>query len=357
MVAVAAGKQGATVAGGGRHARRKTDYKRKSEKGVEPVHDAQAEPTVGRPVTFLVTGGAGFIGSHLVDALLAAGRRVMVLDNLSVGKRDNVPEQAQLIEGDVGDEALLRRLMDEVDGCFHLAALSSTVLSHQRWLYSHRTNVGGTVTVLECARATAQRPAVPVVYASSAAVYGDNPDAPLAEQAKLQPFSAYGADKLGSELHARVAGVVHGVPTVGLRLFNVFGPRQDPHSPYSGVISHFLLRAQQGEVLSIHGDGAQVRDFVHVRDAVRFLLAAMAHAQPTGQVYNVCTGQPTAILALAHLIIHLSGKGSGLQHSAARVGDIRVSIGDPDLAAQRLGIRTTMTLREGLREMVASPAA
>jgi UDP-glucose 4-epimerase len=319
------------------------------------VHDAQSEQKTERVATYLVTGGAGFIGSHLVDALLAAGRRVIVLDDLSVGKRGNVPEQAQLIEGDVGDEPLLRRVLQEVDGCFHLAALSSTVLSHQRWLYSHRVNVGGTVTVLACARATAHRPAVPVVYASSAAVYGDNPDCPLAEQATLRPLSAYGADKLGSELHARVAGLVHGVPTVGLRLFNVYGPRQDPHSPYSGVISHFLLRAQRGEVLSIHGDGEQVRDFVHVSDAVRFLLTAMAHAQPTGQVYNVCTGQPTTILALARLLMHLSGKGSGLQHSAARVGDIRVSIGDPRLAAQCLSIRTTMTLRDGLAEMMASP--
>ncbi|WP_130470383.1 NAD-dependent epimerase/dehydratase family protein [Candidatus Magnetaquicoccus inordinatus] len=316
----------------------------------------QAGRQAGKETTFLVTGGAGFIGSHLVDALLAAGNRVVVLDNLSVGKRSNVAAGARLFEGDVCDESLVRRLMDEVDGCFHLAALSSTVLSHQQWLYTHRVNVGGTVTVLECARATALRPAVPVVYASSAAVYGDNTDSPLSEQAKLQPFSAYGADKLGSELHARVAGLVHGVPTVGLRLFNVFGPRQDPYSPYSGVISHFLLRAQNGEDLLIHGDGEQVRDFVHVQDAVRFLRTAMQFALPNGRIFNVCTGRPTAILELAHLIIHLTGKGSRIQHTSARVGDIRISIGDPRLALQSLDIATLVDLREGLSEMIASNA-
>ncbi|MBF0183202.1 MAG: NAD-dependent epimerase/dehydratase family protein [Magnetococcales bacterium] len=315
-------------------------------------HHATGRQQNERSATYLVTGGAGFIGSHLVDALLAAGHRVLVLDDLSVGKRSNVDAKAQLVEGSVCDEPLVRKLLAQVDGCFHLAALSSTVLSHQQWLYAHRVNVTGTITVLECARASKERAAIPVVYTSSAAVYGDNPDSPLPEQTELRPFSAYGADKLGSELHARVAGVVHGVPTLGLRLFNVFGPRQDPTSPYSGVISHFLLRAQRGEELLIHGDGQQVRDFIHVSDVIRFFLVAIQQVSPEGKVYNVCSGHGTTILDLAKRIIRLTGNRSAIRHDTARVGDIRLSVGDPRQAAQALAITTTKTLEDGLIGMI-----
>ena len=169
--------------------------------------------------TYLVTGGAGFIGSHLVDALLARGDGVRVLDDLSTGKRQNLPAGVELLLGDVADLALTKQAMAGCAGCFHLAAVASVQRGNEDWLGTHRSNQTGSIAVFEAARgADAGRP-VPVVYASSAAVYGDNAELPLKEEAQTRPLSAYGADKLGSELHARVASLVHGVPTVGLRFF------------------------------------------------------------------------------------------------------------------------------------------
>ncbi len=176
---------------------------------------------------YLVTGGAGFIGSHLVESLLAEGHVARVLDDLSTGQRENLPPAAELILGDVADPATTSAAMAGMDGCFHLAAIASVARAAEDWPGTHRVNLGGTVAVLDAARARR----VPVVFASSAAVYGDCADRPLTEAAPTHPLSAYGADKLGSELHAAVATGVFGVPTVGLRFFNVFGPRQDPDSP------------------------------------------------------------------------------------------------------------------------------
>ncbi|MEO5332395.1 MAG: SDR family NAD(P)-dependent oxidoreductase [Magnetococcus sp. YQC-5] len=302
--------------------------------------------------TYLVTGGAGFIGSHLVDALLTTGQHVVVLDDLSSGKRENVSSEANLVVGNVRDRTLVTSLMEEVDGCFHLAAVPSVVRSHQDWRDTHTVNLTGTVTVLEAARSTPKRRAIPVVFASSAAVYGDNPNAPLKEDAITRPLSAYGADKLGSELHARVGGAVHGIPTLGLRLFNVFGPRQDPHSPYSGVISQFVERAQQGMELIIHGDGMQVRDFVYVFDVVRFFVRAIECSAPDGQVVNVCTGHPITIRDLAGAVISLTGNRSSCIHTETRAGDIRVSIGSPEHAAQYLGLRAETNLHTGLKTIL-----
>ena len=193
--------------------------------------------------TYLVTGGCGFIGSHLCSALRGAGHRVRVLDDLSTGVAANLAPGADLVRGDVADAGLVRRAMDGAAGCFHLAAIASVERGTRDWLGTHRVNLSGAVAVLEAA---ARLGGVPVVYASSAAVYGDCEALPLAEDAPTRPLSAYGADKLGCEQHARVAGVVHGVPTLGLRFFNVFGPRQDPGSPYSGVISIFCERLSRG---------------------------------------------------------------------------------------------------------------
>lgn len=177
---------------------------------------------------WLVTGGCGFIGSHLCDALAARGDAVTILDDMSTGKRENAPAEAEIVEGDVADAALVRRLMAKADGCFHLAAVASVQRCTEEWVTSHRTNLTGAITVFDAARQAGGRP---VIYASSAAVYGDNPDVPLDEDARTRPLSAYGADKLGCELHGRVAFGVHGVPNTGFRFFNVFGPRQDPKSP------------------------------------------------------------------------------------------------------------------------------
>ena len=265
---------------------------------------------------YAVTGGAGFIGSHLCDALLAHGHGVRVLDDLSTGSRGNLDPRCELMMGDVADPAAVRALLREAAGCFHLAAIASVARGNEDWLGTHRTNLTGTITVLDAAR-VADR--LPVVYASSAAVYGDLGERAAPEDAACAPRTAYGADKLGGEWHARAGYLVHGVPSVGLRFFNVYGPRQDPSSPYSGVISIFASRLAQGLALRIDSDGRQGRDFVHVADVTRHLLAAMRHARerPNATVLNVCTGR-MALGVEAEVDI-----ASGLATGTPLRGDVR----------------------------------
>lgn len=300
--------------------------------------------------TYLVTGGCGFIGSHLIEHLLARGDRVRVLDDLSTGRRDNVPQSVEVTVGDVADAALVRRLMLEADGCFHLAAVASVQKSVEDWLGTHRANLTGAIAVFDAARRDGA--AVPVVYASSAAVYGDNPRMPLAETAETRPLSAYGADKLGCELHARVAGIVHGVPAIGFRFFNVYGPRQDPRSPYSGVISIFADRIPAGQSIAIYGDGEQTRDFVFVGDVVRCLVAGMARPDLGGRVFNVCTGRTTTVNRLAATIGGIVGKPPQISPAPARHGDIRISVGDPSATIRDLGVTCGTSLADGLRTLL-----
>ena len=302
---------------------------------------------------YLVTGGCGFIGSHLADSLLAEGHAVTILDDLSTGRPDHKPARASLVIGDVTDIDAVRHAMDGVDGVFHLAAVASVQRSREEWAETHRTNVGGAVTVFEVARTIRDGASVPVVYASSAAVYGDIPITPLGEDVVPQPRSAYGVDKLGCELHGRVAWEIHNVPTVGFRFFNVYGPRQDPMSPYSGVISIFARRVARGEDVEIHGDGEQVRDFVYVGDVVRDLTAAMANQPQGANVYNLCTGRPTSILMLLDVLQELCGKRVRRIHMPARPGDIRVSIGDPSKARAAFGLTCRTGLLDGLGATVS----
>jgi UDP-glucose 4-epimerase len=303
--------------------------------------------------TYLVTGGAGFIGSHLCDALVRDGHAVRVLDDLSTGKRENLPAGVELIEGDIVDRPAMEAAVAGVDGCFHLAAIASVARGAEDWLGAHRTNLTGTITLFDEVRRQ-DRP-VPVVYASSAAVYGDCASLPITEGATKRPFSAYGADKYGCELHAVVASHVHHVPTVGLRFFNVYGARQDPRSPYSGVISIFCERLRRGEAVDVFGDGGQTRDFIAVADVVGALRAAMA-LRPLGspapadaQVMNVCTGIATSIVDLAQTIALLAGVRAELHHAAPRAGEIRHSVGSPELAHRVLGLGEPMKLADGLR--------
>jgi len=303
---------------------------------------------------YLVTGGCGFIGSHLCEALLARGDRVRVLDDLSTGKLANKPADAELIRGDIADPACVAQALAGTDGCFHLAAIASVEKGNRDWLGTHRSNLTGAIAVFDAAsRARAGQP-IPVVYASSAAVYGDNQQVPLNEDAATRPLSAYGADKLGCELHARVATHVHGVPTVGLRFFNVFGPRQDPTSPYSGVISIFADRLRAGRPIAVYGDGRQTRDFVYVDDVVAVLLAAMRTAPAGSTVFNVCTGRAVSVLDVAHAIAGLCGVAATIDFQSPRAGEVRVSLGDPTRAATVLGIRAATDLQSGLRQLLAA---
>ena len=303
-------------------------------------------------MTYVITGGAGFIGSHLADALLVQGHRVRVLDDFSTGHIENLDPRCEVVRGDARDPAVLRRVLAGAAGCFHLAAIASVARANEDWIGTHQVNQGATVAVLDAARAAG---GLPVVYASSAAVYG-NLEGVAQEGAAPAPRTAYGADKLGSELHARVGFLVHAVPSVGLRFFNVYGPRQDPASPYSGVISIFADAIAQGRPITLHGDGRQTRDFVFVRDVVAHLMAAMRHLDqdPGAHVLNVCTGCETSVQSMALLIGELSGRTPIMRRGPARTGDIARSVGAPDRARALLGIQARTGLADGLLETLAS---
>lgn len=301
---------------------------------------------------YLVTGGCGFVGLHLVRELLRLGHRARVLDNLSSGDARYLPGEAELVVADVGDRSALASAMRGVSGCFHLAAVASVEETRVAWLAGHRTNAGGTVCVLEAARDRAEGP-VPVVYASSAAVYGDSGDATLNEAVGAVPRSAYGADKLGGELHARLAAELFGVPTLGLRFFNVYGPGQRSGSPYSGVISRFCERLIHGQRLLIYGDGQQTRDFVYVDDVVRALLAGMRRIPLGGRVINVCTGHRTTIAEVAGTLATFGRVRPDFTHEPSRRGEVRHSCGCPRLLSQTLGVTAQTPLRKGLASTLA----
>lgn len=295
---------------------------------------------------YTITGGAGFIGSHLADALLAKGCHVRVLDDFSTGRAENLDPRCEVMRGDVCDPAAVRRALVGASGCFHLAAIASVVRANEDWMGTHRVNLGGTVTVCDAARALG---GLPVVYASSAAVYG-NLTGVAHEELMPSPRTAYGADKLGSEQHAQVGLLVHGVPSVGLRFFNVYGPRQDPSSPYSGVISIFASAIGAGRPVILHGTGSQTRDFVFVADVVAHLMAGMRHlGDGSGaHVLNVCTGHETSVRDLALAIGVISQREPVIRHGPARAGDIMRSVGSPRLATATLGISAHTSLADGL---------
>ncbi len=305
--------------------------------------------------SFVVTGGCGFIGSHLCEALLRRGDRVRIVDDLSTGSLANKPAAAELIQGDIRDREVVASAIAGSDGCFHLAAIASVEQANRQWVDTHRVNLTGTITIFDVARqAGPLGGAVPVVYASSAAVYGDQGAAAIGETACPLPLSAYGADKLACEHHARVASTVHGVPTTGLRFFNVYGPRQDPRSPYSGVISIFCNRIANGQDIEILGDGLQTRDFVYVGDVVGALMLAMDRVSNEPTVFNVCTGRATSVRDLAGVIAKLCGSRPQFVFREPRRGEIRHSLGDPTRARQILELQAAETLEAGLMKTLES---
>lgn len=296
---------------------------------------------------YLVTGGCGFIGSHLVERLIRLGHKVIVLDDLSTGQRSNIPKDIPVLVGSVTDTILVSQAMKNIDGCFHLAAIASVDQSNKDWLGTNNTNLRGTLTILDRARRSVR--SIPVVYASSAAVYGDNSAVMLTEDAIKNPLTAYGVDKLSCELHAKVAGLIHKIPTIGFRFFNVYGTRQSGSSPYSGVISIFAEKIYRGQSITIYGDGNQVRDFVYVEDVVDCLIAGIAHASTTAPVYNVCTGRATSIYRLAQIIGETLGVTPIIHYEKSKPGDIRASIGCPTKLSSELGLCCKTLLENGLR--------
>ncbi len=304
---------------------------------------------------YLVTGGAGFIGSHLVRILLKSGCQVTVLDDLSTGKSENVPAQARLIVGDTAQANIFDNLLKNIDGIFHLAAIASVERSQLEGFRAHQVNLGSMVNLLDSIQRS--RRTIPVVYASSAAVYGNNTEKPISENTPTAPLSAYGADKLGCEFHARIASHLHLTPTIGLRLFNVYGPGQDPSSPYSGVISLVGKRITNGEAVNIYGDGKQSRDFVFVGEVADSFYRAMnlLHGEQTRfGILNVCTGKSTSILELTALIADIAGVQAQICHLAPRAGDIRFSQGDASLLKKMLGRAPSMPLANGLNFTLSS---
>jgi UDP-glucose 4-epimerase len=303
-----------------------------------------------------VTGGAGFIGSHVCDRLVERGCRVVVVDDLSTGKRANIQKHldsgaVQLIVADVAED-LAAPLGDiRPERFIHLAAQVSVVASIEQPLQDVRVNYRGTVQVLEHAKRSGAKK---VVFSSSAAIYGDASVPPVREDAPALPVSPYGIDKYASELMLRYFAEIQQLPTTALRFFNVYGPRQDPKSPYSGVISIFADRARDGRDLTIFGDGEQTRDFVYVGDVARIVVDAAFSEAGNGSVCNVGTGRETTVNDLAKTIVGLCGGKSQIRHEPPRAGEILRSYANVDRAAELFGFRATTTLADGLAQLVAS---
>lgn len=294
----------------------------------------------------LVTGGAGFIGSHLVDALRRRGARVTVIDNLSNGKKENLPETGVVFHrGDIRDGALLRNIMKDVDVVFHQAAVVSVPLSVEQPLVSATVNETGTLEVLEAARQAGCRR---VVLASSSAVYGDDPELPKREKMPFCPLSPYAVQKMTGEYYAGLYTRLYGLETACLRYFNVFGPRQDPSSPYSGVISIFMDRAAAGLVPVIYGDGEQTRDFVYVQDVVAANLGAATADGAVGKAFNIGSGATITVNRLWQLVAELAGVTLTPEYQAARDGDIRHSVADIEAARRDLGFTPEVRFEDGL---------
>lgn len=295
--------------------------------------------------TALVTGGAGFVGSHLAEALLDLDADVRVLDDFSSGRRENVPGGATVVEGDVRDAETVRSAVRGCDVVFHQAGLVSVPASVADPLASQAANVTGTLHVLEAARDADAR----VVVASSVAIYGNPDETPVSEADPKDPQSPYGVDKLAIDAYARRYHDLYGLETVALRYFNVYGPRQRA-GDYSGVVSTFLEQAGSGQPLTVHGDGTQTRDFVHVSDVVDANLAAAA-TDAAGRAYNVGTGDSVEIRELADLIRTVTGTDAGVVHTDARPGDVERSEADAARARRELGWEATVSLVDGLRDL------
>jgi nucleoside-diphosphate-sugar epimerase len=303
--------------------------------------------------SYLVTGGAGFIGSHIVEELIRRGERVRVLDNFSTGRRENLApllEHVDLIEGDLCDLATVRRAVEGVDCVLHQAALASVQRSVDDPLAAHTANATGTLHLLMAARDAGVKR---VVYASSSSVYGDSPVLPKQEDHLPRPKSPYAVSKLAGEYYCQTFAGLYELETVSLRYFNVFGPRQDPTSQYAAVIPLFITAMLRGAAPTVYGDGGQSRDFTYVSNVVRANLLAATAPGVAGRVFNVACGQRCTLLDLIAALDEALGTHVAPVHAAPRPGDVRHSLADVTAAQEALGYRTEVDLHEGLRRTVA----
>jgi len=299
--------------------------------------------------TILVTGGAGFIGSNICHALASHDVRLRVLDNLSTGSLanlDGLHHELEFVEGDLANLDLVKEAMDGVDFVLHQGALPSVPRSIENPLASHSANATGTLNVLLAANAAkAHR----VVYASSSSVYGDNPQLPKREDMRPSPISPYAAAKLAGEHYCRAFFCVHGLETVVLRYFNVFGPRQDPQSQYAAAIPKFITALLAGESPTIYGDGEQSRDFTFVDNVVQANLRALVAPDAPGRVFNIACHRAMTLNQVLAVLQDILGVRVMPQHAPARPGDVRHSLADISLARDLLGYEPTITVEEGLR--------
>jgi UDP-glucose 4-epimerase len=297
---------------------------------------------------FLVTGGAGFIGSHVADRLLAGGHSVRVIDDLSTGKKSNlrsVWDQVEFIQGSLVEMEKVQEAVRGVDAVFHEAAIPSVVRSVEDPVSSIQANLMGTVNLLVAARDSGVRR---LVYASSSSVYGDSEILPKIESQTPDPRSPYALSKLSGEQCCVIFHRLYGLETVSLRYFNVFGPRQDPDSPYSGVISIFMKNTLEGKPSLIHGDGKQSRDFTYVSDVVEANMLAVVAPDAAGGVFNIACGGRASINDIYGMIAQLAGSDLEPRYGPARVGDVRHSQANVAHAADVLGFRSSIGLKEGL---------
>ena len=314
----------------------------------------------GRSRRYLVTGGAGFIGSHLVEAILRRGDDVVILDDFSTGRRTNLdavlrarPQGApepEVIQGDIRDPATARRALRDVQYVLHQAALPSVQRSVEDPVTTHDVNVTGTLNLLVGARAAGVRR---FVYASSSSVYGDSPTLPKLESMTPAPLSPYAVSKLAGEQYCRVFHGLYGLETIALRYFNVFGPRQDPNSQYAAVVPNFVTAALGKRPPTIYGDGLQSRDFTYVDNAVHAnLMACEAPSTAAGRAYNVACGAAATLLDLLAILERVTGSPISPTHGSPRPGDVRHSLAAIEEARLRLGYAPAIDLEEGLRRTV-----
>jgi len=302
--------------------------------------------------SILVTGGAGFIGSHITEALVQRGDKVRVLDNLSTGflsNMDGFRDKIEFIEGDLTDADAVARAVEGVDCIFHEAALASVPRSIERPLDTNAACVTGTVTLLDAARKAGVRR---LVYAGSSSAYGDQPTSSKRESDLPAPISPYGTAKLAAEFYCQAFTATYGFETVAIRYFNVFGPRQDPNSPYSAVIPLFITAILSGRQPVIYGDGLQSRDFTYVANVVHANLLAADAPNVAGRVFNAANGRTTDLLTLLRMLNELLGTNVEAKFEPARVGDVRESLADITQARQMLDYEPQVSFEEGLRRSI-----